>query len=127
MAQESQATDASTTYTFESESQLFEIPIDSDKGRAFHSLSSVDAKLRYLKEKGKETTKQVGGRIMIPQKGAWYHRNVGQIEYLIPVESEVGERYGAIKDTEEKKTFWEKNVTRVREWPERIVRNQHFQ
>jgi hypothetical protein len=126
MAQELPATDPIAVYAFESESQLFEIPVDCDKGHEFQALSSADEKLRYLKENGKETTKEVGGRIMIPQKGAWYHRNLGQIEYLIPVESELGEQYGVIKDNGAEKVFWEKNVTRIREWPERIVRNQDF-
>jgi hypothetical protein len=114
-------------YSFESESQLFEMPIDSDFGQKFRALTSAAEKTAFLKGSGKETMKEVGGRIMIPQKGAWYHCNVDQLEYLILVESELGAQYGRIHDVEEKKEFFEKNATRIREWPERIVRNQHFQ
>lgn len=59
---------------------------------------------------------------MIPQKGAWYHRNVGKTERLIPVESELGEQYGTMKDVDDVL-----NVTRIREWPKGILRDQHFQ
>lgn len=119
-----------TQYSFESEPQLFEIPIDSESGKEYRSLQSAEEKIRYLKANGKLTTKEMGGRIMIPQKGAWAHRNVGQIEYLIFAESELGEQYKALMDrggdVEERREFFEKNVMRIREWPERIVRHQNF-
>lgn len=113
-----------TMYSFESESQLFEIRVDTDCGREYRSLPTAEEKTIYLKRNGKLTTKDVGGRIMTPQPGTWVHRNIGQTEYLIHAESELGEQYVDLKDPKQQKAFMEKNVTRIREWPERIARYQ---
>jgi hypothetical protein len=38
-------------------------------------------KIKYLVVNGKETTKETGGSIMQPEKGAWRFCNLGQLEY----------------------------------------------
>jgi len=120
-------TDPVQIYSFESESQHFQISRKSDQGREFEALIDVAEKIAYLEANGKETTKQLGARIMIPQPGVWCHCNVGQLEYMVPAESDAGERYCKVNGIEEKVAFWDKNVTRIREWPKRIARSQDFQ
>jgi hypothetical protein len=107
-----------TMYQFESESQLFQVPFHSEDGETFRILQTADEKIRYLKANGKLTTKELGGRIMIAQKGAWFWPNIGQLKYLILAESKLGQQYEVLLGdgrVEDKREFFERNVTRIRE------------
>ena len=64
---------------------------------------------------------------MIPQKGAFLFFDVGQLEFIINAETELGRRYERVKEvmtTEEKRDFLLGNATRIREWPEEMKRVQ---
>ncbi len=57
-------------YVFETEFKLYEVNTQSEKGITFQNLSTGPEKIKFLVENGKETTKETGGRIMQPEKGA---------------------------------------------------------
>jgi len=122
----------SQTYIFETETKLWEIEGQSDEGRELQSLSTGSKKIQFLKENGKETTKESSERIMLHQPGAWRFCNVGQLEYMFRAdddtgsESELERQCKEIEGNEQKKEFFVRNATRIREWPERIHRVENL-
>ena len=125
-------TEHAEMYTFESETNVYEIDAQSETGRAFQDLSTGPEKINFLKENGRETTKETGGRIMLPEKGAWRFYNVGQLEYMFRAddasdsESQLEKLCKDIEGLDEKKEFFLKNATRIREWPQRIRRVENL-
>ena len=69
---------------------------------------------------------------MRKEPGAWRFYNVGQLEYMFLAEDESGSetqaerRVKEIQDLEEKKRFFLQNATKIREWPERIRREENL-
>lgn len=119
-------------YAFEDETKLYEIDSQSEKGREFARLSTGPEKIGFLKENGQETTKETGGRVMLPNKGAWRFYNVCQLEYMFRAddddssESSLEKQCKEIEGVDKKKGFFLKNATRIREWPERIQRMENL-
>ena len=115
-------------FVYETEFKLYEVEAQSAEGRTFQNLSAGPEKIKFLVENGTVTTKETGGRIMRPEKGAWRFYNVGQLEYMFLVddgtksETELEGRYKGLGQSEEKKAFFYQNATKIREWPERIQR-----
>lgn len=125
-------------YIYETEFKVYEVDAQSEKGRTFQSLSTGPEKIKFLIENGKETTKETGGRIMQHEKGSWRQYNVGQIQYMFRADDgpefedeselerkckELEQRGGTL---EEKKGFFHRNATKIREWPERIQRKENL-
>jgi hypothetical protein len=119
-------------YVFETEFKRYEVDADSEKGITFQSLRTGPEKIKYLIENGKETTKETGGSIMQPEKGAWRFCNLGQLEYMFLAdngsesETELERKCKEIKQLDEKKAFICSNATKIREWPERIHREENL-
>jgi hypothetical protein len=121
-------------YTFETEDQIYEIDAHSDKGREFQALSTGPEKIKFLQQNGRKTTKELGReqRIMLARKGAWRFYNVGQLEYMFRAdndddsESPLEKQFKELKGIDERKEFFLMNVTRIREWPERIQRVENL-
>jgi hypothetical protein len=119
-------------YVFETELKRYEVDADSEKGITFQSLHTGPEKINYLVENGKETTKETGGSIMQPEKGAWRFWNLGQLEYMFLAdngsesETELERKCKEIKQLDEKKAFICSNATKIREWPERIHRQENL-
>jgi len=122
------------TYTFENETELYSLDSQFDKGKEFQALSFGPEKIKFLQEYGRQTKKETrqDKRIMISKKGAWRFYNVGQLEYMFRAdddddsESALERQCKEIERVEEKKEFFLKNATRIREWPERIQRVENL-
>jgi hypothetical protein len=133
MTQHNSAVGYVENYTFESEATIYEIEAQSEKGRNFQILSSGPEKIQFLKENGERKVKEIGGRIMVPQNGAWRFYNNGQLEYMFRAddmsgcETELEKQCKKIKELDEKKAFLEKNATKIREWPERCQRKANLE
>jgi len=120
-------------YVFETEFKRYEVDADSEQGVTFQSLRAGPEKIKYLVENGTETTKETGGGpIMQREKGAWRFCNVGQLEYMFLAddgtesETELERKCKEIEQVDEKRAFICENATKIREWPERIHREENL-
>jgi hypothetical protein len=121
-------------YVYETGFQRYEVDADSEKGIIFQSFAYRTGEDQVSRREWQGDNKKTGGSIMQPEKGAWRFCNLSQLEYMFladngsepETEFERDCNLKEIKQLEEKQTVICSNATKIREWSERIHREENF-